>query len=232
MAGSVRIFSGNLWYGRADADALVDLIREYEVDVFAAQELGFENAEAISSELPYGRLEPDSAYHGMGIALRRPAKVERIPLHFRDARRAVLDPGDWPGLERTLDLVNVHFQAPHAMRPFPPPLVRWRQVRGLERYFAENPSDTRAIVGDYNATPSWPLYRRMMRRFEDGAVQVARRQGRRVEPTWGPSAESRRLFRIDHALVAGLEVSSFRVLDIPGSDHSGILLDVAPASSR
>jgi len=117
----IRVFSGNLWWGKADPDGLVALIREHGIDVFAAQELGFENAEAIASELPHGCLEPDATYHGMGVALRHPGKYERIPLRYRDARRAVLDPGDWPGLAQAIDLVNVHFQAPHSMRPFPPP---------------------------------------------------------------------------------------------------------------
>jgi endonuclease/exonuclease/phosphatase (EEP) superfamily protein YafD len=229
VSRSIRIFSGNLWWGKADPDGLISLIREHEVDVFAAQELGFETAEAIATELPYGSLEPDSTYHGMGIALRHPGKYERIPLHYRDARRAVLDPGDWPGLAHAIDLVNVHFQAPHAMRPFPPPWVRWQQVRGLERFFGENPAPVCAVVGDYNASPIWPLYRRLRRQLRDGAVEVARREGRRAEATWGPKPESRRLLRIDHVLVRGLAVERFRVLPIPGSDHSGILMECRPA---
>lgn len=229
MERAIRVFSGNLWWGKADPDGLISLIREHEIDVFAAQELGFENAEAIASELPHGCMEPDSTYHGMGIALRHPGKYERIPLEYRDARRALLDPGDWPGLGHAIDLVNVHFQAPHSMRPFPPPWVRYQQVRGLERFFGENPAAVRAVVGDCNASPMWPLYRRLARQMRDGALEVARREGRRVEATWGPKPESPRLLRIDHAFVRGLEVESFRVVTIPGSDHSGILMECRPS---
>lgn len=229
MSRGIRVFSGNLWWGKADPDGLVALIRDFEVDVFAAQELGFENAEAIAGELPYGCLEPHPEYHGMGIALRHPGKYERIPLMFRDARRALLEPSEWPGLAHAIDLVNVHFQAPHSMRPFPPPWVRWQQVRGLERYFDENPAAARAVVGDCNATPGWPLYHRLARQLRDGAVEVAKREGRRVEPTWGPKPESPRRLRLDHAFVDGLEVERFRVLPIPGSDHSGILMELRPA---
>jgi endonuclease/exonuclease/phosphatase family metal-dependent hydrolase len=226
------VFSGNLWWGKADSDGLVDLIREHNVDVFATQEMGFENAEAISSELPYGMLEPDHQFQGMGIALRHPAKYERIPLTFRDARRVVLEPAEWGGLERAIDFVNVHFQAPHSPWPFPPPLIRFRQMRGMERFFAENPSDARIVVGDYNAAPGWPLYRRMTRHLTDAALRSAEREGRTVEPTWGPTAESRRLFRIDHAMVRGIEVENFRVVDIPGSDHSGLIFDCSPTVSE
>ncbi len=230
MARSIRVFSGNLWWGKADPDGLVELIREHKVDVFAAQEMGFENAEAIATELPFGTLEPDNTYQGMGIALRHPAKYERIPLAYRDARRVVLEPSEWEGLERAIDFVNVHFQAPHSIRPFPSALVRLRQVQGMERFFSENPSDARVVVGDYNAAPGWPLYRRMARSLTDGALRAAQREGSSVAPTWGPSATSPRLFRIDHAMVRGMEVENFRVVDIPGSDHSGLVFDCSPSA--
>jgi endonuclease/exonuclease/phosphatase family metal-dependent hydrolase len=230
LSGSIRVFSGNLLWGRAEPDALVDLIRRYQIDIFAAQELGHDCAEAISAELPYGCLEPRETYHGMGIAMRRPGSYERIPMAYRDARRVVLDPKDWHGLERPVDVINVHFQAPHSMKPFPPTRVRHQQASAMEAFVAENPSDARLVVGDYNATPGWPLYRRMARMFEDGAVVSAKKIGRRAQPTWGRRPESRRLLRIDHAMVKGMEVDSFQVVAIPGSDHSGILFDCSPIS--
>ena len=222
---SIRVFSGNLWFGRADSDALVSLIREQDIDVFCCQELGFENAEAIASELPHGCLEPHETFQGMGIALRRPGDYSHIPLDFRPARRVLLDPADWPGLDRPLDLVNVHFQAPHSLIPFPSLLVRRRQIDGLESFFASEPSDARLVVGDYNSTPAWPLYRRIARYMDDGAVLAAQREGRVAAPTWGRKCGSPRRLRIDHAMVCGLDVERFRVIPIPGRDHSGLLFD-------
>lgn len=232
MAGSIRVVSGNMWWGRADPDGLVELIRRHRIDVFAAQELGPENAEAIASELPHGRLEPHVEYQGMGIALRHPGAYSRIPIHYRDARRVVLDPADWPGLERAVDLVNVHFHAPHTLRPFPSLLVRRRQAIDFDRFLAAHPSDTRAVVGDYNSTPLWPLYQRYARQFSDAAILAAQREGRNVSGTWGVRPGSRRLLRIDHALVRGLEVESFEVVPIPGSDHSGLVMDCRPSVLR
>lgn len=229
MSKSIRVFSGNLWWGKAEPEALVDLIRRNDVDVFCAQELGWANAEAIASELPFGCLEPDDTYQGMGVATRYPVDYAQIPLTFRPARRAVFDPAVWQGLPRTVEIVNIHFQAPHSMEPFPPTRVRAQQAEGLEHFFEANPSDARLLVGDYNATPAWPLYWRMRRAgFADGAAECARREGRRTERTWGPKPESPRLFRIDHALVRGLMLENFRVVEIPGSDHSGLLFDLRP----
>jgi endonuclease/exonuclease/phosphatase family metal-dependent hydrolase len=229
LTGLIRVFSGNLWLGRAEPEALVELIRRFQIDVFAAQELGHDCAEAISAELPHGCLEPRESYHGMGIAMRHPGSYERIQMAYRDARRVVLDPKDWNGLDRAVDLINVHFQAPHSMKPFPSARVRHQQASAMEAYVAANPSDSRLVVGDYNATPAWPLYQRMARMFEDGAIASAKKAGRRPQPTWGRRPESRRLLRIDHAMVKGMEVEGFQVIDIPGSDHSGILFDCAPA---
>jgi len=228
VSKSIRVFSGNLWWGRADSEALAAMIRQHEIDVFCAQELGWENAEAVASELPYGRLEPTEDFHGMGIALRHEADYEQIPLYHRPARHVTLDPGIWPGLSRPISLINVHFQAPHSTSPFPSPRVRAKQAAGIEAFVDANPSDARLVVGDYNATPAWPLYRRLARRFSDGAMQCARREGRAVQRTWGPKPGAPRYLRIDHAMVRGLRVDNFRVVDIAGSDHSGLLFDITP----
>ena len=96
------------------------------------------------------------------------------------------------------------------------------QYRAMGASRSSSPASTR--TGRY-ATPAWPLYRRLARDLRDGALEVANREGRTAEATWGPTPKSARLLRIDHAFVHGLEVDRFRVLPIPGSDHSGILME-------
>jgi endonuclease/exonuclease/phosphatase (EEP) superfamily protein YafD len=86
------------------------------------------------------------------------------------------------------------------------------------------------LVGDFNATPVWPLYRRVAREIDDVALAVARRHGRRPARTWGPlwrRAPRMRLLRIDHAFARGVEVSRVRSFDVPGSDHDALCVDVA-----
>ena len=153
-------------------------------------------------------------------------------MYLRDAHRVVMDPKDWPGLATPLDFVNVHLQAPHSLRPFPSVLVRHRQVKALEEFFDAYPSDTRLVVGDFNSTPIWPAYRRLAKRFSDGAVVCALRQNSRPQPTWGPTSESARVLRIDHAMSHGLGIERFQVVDIPGSDHSGLIFDCFPDSTE
>jgi endonuclease/exonuclease/phosphatase family metal-dependent hydrolase len=194
--------------------------------VVAVQELGHEQAEALSAVYPHGRLEPRTDHQGGGIALARPGEVRRLPLRERDAFRVELEPGGWPQLATSLEIVNVHVFAPHSQGGLG--LLRRRpQLQDLERHLRATPGRPRVVVGDFNATPLWPVYRRMRRLMEDAAVCVARREGERPRRTWGPRPGSPRLLRIDHGFVDGVEAEAFRVLEIAGSDHSAIVLDVA-----
>jgi endonuclease/exonuclease/phosphatase family metal-dependent hydrolase len=210
--------------GGADPGAFAELARRAGADVVAVQELGHEQAEALSAVYPHGRLEPDTNHRGGGIALARPAEVARLPLHGRDGFRVELAPGAWPQLAAALEIVSVHVFAPHAGLGL---LRRWPQLADLERHLRAAPGRPRVVVGDFNATPLWPVYWRMRRWMEDAAVRVARRAGERPRRTWGPGPGSRRLLRIDHGFVAGVETEAFRVLEVPGSDHSAIVLDVS-----
>ena len=79
MGGVLRVISANLWAGRAEPEAFAEQVQALQADVVCAQELAPEQAEALSQVLPHGRLEPRDDCLGMGIALRAPAAVDRIP---------------------------------------------------------------------------------------------------------------------------------------------------------
>jgi endonuclease/exonuclease/phosphatase family metal-dependent hydrolase len=88
------------------------------------------------------------------------------------------------------------------------------------------------LVGDLNATPLWPVYRRLALHLTDAAVAAARHHGRPVQRTWGPWPKAPRLLRIDHALVHGVAVADFQVMPLAGGDHSAIVVDIAaPAAA-
>jgi endonuclease/exonuclease/phosphatase family metal-dependent hydrolase len=222
----IRVLSANLLYGRAEPEALAELVRALDVSIAAVQELGPRQAEALARVLPHGKLEPTPDGKGLGIALRHPGEVERLPLPQRDARVARLSPAAWPGLSRGVEIVNAHLANPVLGVP-----AGWRfrrgQVAGLEAYLAAAEPCPRALVGDFNATPVWPAYRRLAAELDDAAVVAAARSGRAPEPTWGPSPGAPRLLRIDHVLVDAFDVLDFRVFRLPGSDHSAVIADLA-----
>ena len=85
----------------------------------------------------------------------------------------------------------------------------------------------RLLVGDFNATPYWPWYRRMVSQFTDAAVAVADKTGTPARPTWGPWPGARKVLRIDHGFLRGLAVEGFEVLDVVGSDHRALVMDLS-----
>ena len=226
MGRLLRVLSANLWNGRADAQAFADLVVALAADVVAVQEVTPDQAEALASALPYGEIEPSWDHNGMGIALRRPATHSKIELHRRPARVAMLSPDDWPQLERPVEIVNLHISAPHLLFPYVGLAARRIQMRDFDAHFAGIDDAARVLVGDLNSTPMWPAYKRVASQFTDVAVAVAQLRGRSVEPTWGPWAGSPRVLRIDHGFIHGLRAEEFQVVEIVGSDHSAIVMDL------
>jgi len=225
----LRVLSANLWNGGADPVAFAELVESLEVDVVATQELSPEQADALADVLPHGELAPARDYTGMGLAMRRPGKLSRVPLACRDAWVAELHTDSWPELGTAIEVVNVHIAAPTIrLRSLQGLRYRRVQVPQLERYLERTAKGPRVLVGDFNSTPLWPAYHRFASRLSDVAVAVAQRHSRPLRRTWGPWAGSPRLLRIDHGFVEGLHAEDFRVVHVPGSDHSAVVMDLAP----
>ena len=55
----------------------------------------------------------------------------------------------------------------------------------------------------------------------------ARRSGKRPAPTWGPKVGGAAWFRIDHCMGRGVEVDHVEVVEIRGSDHRGVIVDLS-----
>ncbi len=227
MGQPLRVLSANLWNGRADASAFADLVVALSADVVAVQEVTPDQAEALARALPHGQIEPDWDHHGMGIALQRPATHSKIELHRRPARVATLSPEDWPHLERPVEITNLHIAAPQILFPYVGLAARRIQMRDFDAHFAGMDDAARVLVGDFNSTPRWPVYQRIASQFSDAAVAVAQLRGRKAEPTWGPWAGSPRVLRIDHGFIRGLRAEEFQVVEIVGSDHSAIVMDLS-----
>jgi endonuclease/exonuclease/phosphatase (EEP) superfamily protein YafD len=221
----LRVMTANLWWRKADPAALARCLEAVEPDVLAVQELGHEQAEAIASVLPHGRLEPRLDYEGMGIALRRPTEVNPLSLERRNGWLARLAPELWPGLDREVEVVNVHVLAPHAFPFWRTLQTRRDQVRGLARWLDENPHAARVVCGDLNATPAWPAYRRIAERLTDVVHHHAAGSGARAPRTWGPWHGAPRMLRIDHVFASGGQVLDVRHLPIVGSDHTALVVD-------
>ena len=216
----LRLLTINLWNGRGDPQALADVIAATQPDAVLAQEMTHEQARAIEHQLPYGLLLPRRDACGMGLALRRPARVSLLPWRRRGALVARLAPAEWPGLSSPLEIVNVHITAPTSLRQLP---MRRAQLAALHEHIARTPMP-RVIAGDFNTFRLMPAYRALSARLRDAAL-VHRPFG---APTWSPLARCPRLLRLDHVLTQDLHAVDLRVVHVRGSDHSALLATLAP----
>ena len=220
MSRTLRIVTVNLFNGAASPKALGRFLQRTRPDVVATQELAPNAAAVLEAEFAHGRLEPRLDYLGAGLSLRHPALVERFPLAHRDGLRSTLLPGEWPQLSQPLEVISVHIANP-LLRPF----ARYRAIRGrqvdqiLDHVRAA--SAPRLLVGDFNATPLWPVHRRLAGVLDDAAKALGR-----PRRTWGLRWWAPRLLRIDHAFSQELVPVSVEVARIGGADHSALILDI------
>jgi endonuclease/exonuclease/phosphatase family metal-dependent hydrolase len=213
-----RLLTANLWNGRAEPSAIADVLGRYEPDAALLQELAPAQAAAIERLMPHGLLMPRTDTRGMGLALRAPAAVSRLPLPGRDALAVRIAPSQGPFSE-ALEIINVHVSAPTALSRFP---LRRAQLRLLHAHLARLPM-RRVVAGDLNSFRLMPAYRCLRRSLRDAALS----RGARPRPTWGPGADFPRLLRLDHVLTSGLEVVDLEVIAVRGSDHSAVLATLA-----
>ncbi len=211
----MRLLTANLYNGRADPRLLAELVERVRPDVMATQEMAPNAAEVIAARLPEGRLDPAIDHSGLGLASFSPMDVTRVPLPHRDAM---------VGKSGDITIWSVHLANPVG---FPPPFAARRaQVEALTAHL-DGVART-VVVGDFNATPLWPAYRQLTDgTLVDGVAAWARRVRTRPGRTWGYQPWLPAMLRIDHVLVAGVEVKDTRVERVAGSDHRALVVDLA-----
>lgn len=227
MNTRLRALTCNLRSGRASVGALTDLITKESIDLVCAQELSNELADVISALLPYGDMSHDQIHRGNGIASRYPVEMERIRMPKRDGWVAKLSPQHWQYLPFLIEVVNVHISGPHLWPYFPHRVRRKAQIEALLEDRKHRTDVPYAIFGDFNSSPIWPVYKKMSARYVDGVVEAGD-----AEPGFGgtwpylPWLGIKGLLRIDHCFLWNLSAGETRIVEIPGSDHLGLLVDI------
>jgi endonuclease/exonuclease/phosphatase family metal-dependent hydrolase len=223
---TLRILTANLWAEHSSPEGLAAVLDGVAPDVLAVQELQRPNADVIDQAFPWHGLEAHDETLGNGVASQWPATITRLPLAYRSGWVLRLDPGSAPGLERPFELINVHLANP-IRRPWTRSVrARRHQVAALLHHVeAENVA--RVAVGDFNASPAWPAYRRIAARLTDGAEAV----GTAVR-TWRFQGWTPPLLRIDHAFGEGVEFLATETIAIPGADHLGLVVTIDVAEDE
>lgn len=216
----LRIMAANLHLGHADARAIVNLVRQQQVDVLTMPELTPDEVSALdraglAEVLPYRVFDDRPGGDGTGIAA-------NVPL-----RRLILMPDtvlsqpsvvvDLPG-RNDVELTAVHIQPP----------LSTADVRTWRTELGELPRPTpvdrvRILAGDFNATFDHAAFRDLVDR---GYADAGEQSGGGLDPTWS-SLPTGLPLTLDHVLVdSRCAISSYAVHDLPGSDHNAIITEV------
>ncbi|WP_461029919.1 endonuclease/exonuclease/phosphatase family protein, partial [Streptomyces sparsus] len=216
----VRVLTANLEFGNA-TEALLETLRRERPHLVSVQECDSRCASALAAP------EVRAAYPHRVIAGREPAEGSALlsvyPL--RDEREIPASLSMPSALAR-IGEVDVRVQVAHPMPPMPDSMTAWRAELASLREVAAARGGTRTVIaGDFNASADHAAFRAVL---DTGMRDSARLLGRSRTPTW-PAATAPPLgAQIDHVLVSsGLVPVAASFLDLPGTDHRALLVDLA-----
>jgi endonuclease/exonuclease/phosphatase (EEP) superfamily protein YafD len=219
---ALRVLTVNLLAGRAEADALVSLVRSTEADILFAQEFTAGAVERLN-KAGIDDLLPHHV-NDLGTPLGRANGIySKYPLtdHTPATKMPWAQPDVVVSLPGTVArLVCVHLKTPKY------PLTRssvtgWaEELRALSSIQLGDPPVI--MAGDFNATLDHAEFRRLLRH---GLVDAASQSGGGLTPTWGIRPWGlRALLTLDHVLAdPRCAVLGTSVHPLPGTDHRAVL---------
>ena len=212
------VVSANLKLGEADADAVVELVRETDADVLCAQELTEQMADRLDQAgleelLPNWLDEAGESSTGSGIYTRLEVEV------VGDAG----PPGYWFPMPMARVFVPgaaaVDVESIHTL-----PTIRASQTEDWKEGLDALPAtgdDTplTVLAGDFNATLDHEELRQVV---ASGYVDAGDATGKGLEPTW-PQGSLRPPVTIDHVLAdERISILDYEVHELEGSDHRAV----------
>jgi endonuclease/exonuclease/phosphatase (EEP) superfamily protein YafD len=220
---TLRVMTSNMLYGGADAETIVALVRQFQVDVLAVQEFTAGGRDALEKAglgelLPHNALADEEGASGSGLYSRFPladAGDHRNDGGFRQAYGTVQPPGAGPVI-----VESAHPLAPWAVKVNPD----WRADLANEPR-ADPDGTPRILLGDFNSTlDHGPLRDLIAGGYRDAAAAA----GKGLIGTW-PYDGSKPIPKvtIDHVLVdERIGVRKLSVHRIPRSDHRAIVAEL------
>ncbi|WP_308250600.1 endonuclease/exonuclease/phosphatase family protein [Nonomuraea rhizosphaerae] len=216
-----KVLTINMLFGRADPQAIMDLVRRFDPDVLNTQELtpaGVEglNAAGLPGVMPYQVLEAEWSAGGSGLWSKHPLKpvYDVIPPLAHNTPAAMISlPGGRP-----IEFVDVHTYPPLGRQ-----VTNWEAA--LDAFPASSDDTVQILAGDFNATLDHaPMRRLLSRGYKDAADQV----GAGLIPTWPANKRVPPIITIDHVLVPErVGVKEVSVHTVPGTDHRAVFAELS-----
>ncbi|MGI9031226.1 MAG: endonuclease/exonuclease/phosphatase family protein [Ilumatobacteraceae bacterium] len=215
----------NLYFGQADAAAVVGEVRARQVDLLMLQELTDEareelRAAGLDRELPHAVTSPIPGASGNGLWSRTPIDALVPPDGFGH-----------PPVAGTIELAGqqVLVADVHPVAPYPFAADQWSaELRRLADWLGtgEGPA---VVAGDLNATFDHRQFRDLL---DTGLRDAVEQAGAGYVPTYPVGRRFPPLISIDHILTRGpITATDVETQELPGTDHRALLatLVVAPA---
>ncbi|MFF3063880.1 endonuclease/exonuclease/phosphatase family protein [Oerskovia sp. NPDC057915] len=220
--GTLRVMAVNVLYGRADARAVVEAVREEKVELLSVVELSDEFEAAlveagIEEALPYAwtRVHPTEGAAGSGLWSATP---------LTDGRDGVASRFHQPSAVVGVDGTSVRVTAVHPHPPTPGAVDLWTDDLALLRDEAHTDPMPQILLGDFNASYDHAAFRDLL---GDRFADATRLAGDGVNLSWPADRRYPPLVDLDHVVVdEGMRVDDVGPVTIPGTDHLAILATV------
>ena len=228
----LRVMTVNVQFGWADAQQIVSLVEEREVDVLGVQELTPEfdaalRAAGLEDHLPFGEVEATDGPHGAGLYSR--FRVRHADDGITGRHRSPTGLVDVPGAPPVAISVvhptppvgaagRAEWRATLASLPRPGDPLGGDPV-GADVVGGGADEAVRLLLGDFNATVDQPTLRDVL---SDGYVDAAGAVGRGWVMTWRFTVTPP--LALDHVLVdEHTAVRDLAVHGVDGSDHRAVV---------
>jgi len=226
----LRVMQANIYLGQADTTALARLADDRDIDVLTVVELTPDAARRIETtslraRLPFAYLDPREGGSGSGIYSRYPLSDTRELTGLTHANlRAVVT---IPGVGRRA------LYALHPIPPYPEPAWKWQlELRRLGEQLRAEPLPL--IIGtDVNSTYDHRPFRDLLAGsdapYSPGLTDAADHLGAGIVATYPANRAFPPMLALDRVLTRGGPVpTGFEAVDLPGSDHRGVVATVRP----
>ncbi|MFJ8645407.1 endonuclease/exonuclease/phosphatase family protein [Streptomyces sp. NPDC093546] len=218
VTAGLRVLAANVEFGEATRE-LLRVLRRERPDLAFVSECDPACVRVLSAAYPYRAQVVGPGSAGSVI-------LGAYPLTPRPALPSSLG---MPAATAHIGGRDVRLRLAHPLPPLPGQVAAWKRELGLLRDDAARQArsgDPLLLAGDFNASQDHAAFRAVL--DAGGLHDAARLAGHARTPTWpreGPPLPP--FVQIDHVLVGDdFSVRGARVLDVPGSDHRAVLVDL------
>ncbi len=219
-AVGLRVASANLLYSNERMDDVVATLHDLAPDVivfneYTPQHQATLQASPLADDYPYGVDRTDEYAGGIALWSREPVEVDTPPDTHNHSLDVRVD-----GPDGEVRVVALHVPAP--MISF----TGWKRDLRTAARLGRDATTPTMIVGDLNASYWHPDFRQLL---DVGAVDAHIANDHGFGISWPTDSALPPFVRLDHALTTdGLVSVDAGDFEIPGSDHRGLIVTVAP----